>query len=85
MVLIVTQMISAFKRRLGINHLLRTQIVEKSNIFYTLIRTRRYAYQGVRNVSFSENFAFVLNDLLLLERCVLFAERSVAISFYHEI
>ena len=33
----------------------------KCNIYNPLIRTRTYAYQGVRNVSFSENFAYVLN------------------------
>ena len=33
--------------------------------FLTLIRTRTCAYQGVRNVSFSENFAYLLNDLHL--------------------
>ena len=34
----------------------------KSNISYPLIRTRGYAYQGVRNVSFSEEFACILNE-----------------------
>ena len=34
----------------------------KNNI-YPLIRTRMYAYQGVNNVSFSVNFAYVLNEL----------------------
>ena len=33
----------------------------KTNISNSLIHTRTYAYQGVRNVSFSENFANVLN------------------------
>ena len=33
----------------------------KTNISNPLIRTRTCAYQGVRNVSFSENFAYVLN------------------------
>ena len=32
------------------------------NISYPLIRTRTCAYQGVRNVSFSENIANVLNE-----------------------
>ena len=36
--------------------------VQKSNISYTLIRTRTCTYQGVRNVSISENFANVLNE-----------------------
>ena len=30
--------------------------------FLTPIRTRTCAYQGVRNVGFSENFTYVLND-----------------------
>ena len=34
---------------------------EKTDISNTLIRTRTCAYQGVRNVSFSENVAYVLN------------------------
>ena len=34
----------------------------KTNIPYPLIRTYACAYQGVRNVSFSENFASTLNE-----------------------
>ena len=34
---------------------------EKTNIYNSLIRTRTCAYPGVRDVSFSENFAYVLN------------------------
>ena len=37
------------------------KIFRKTNISNPLIRTRTCAYQGVRNVSFSENFAYVLN------------------------
>ena len=37
------------------------KIFRKANISNPLIRTRTRAYQGVRNVSFSENFAYVLN------------------------
>ena len=33
------------------------QIFRKTNISYPLIRSRRCAYQGVRNVCFSENLA----------------------------
>ena len=36
------------------------KIFRKNNISYPLIHTR--VYQGVRNVSFSEYFAYVLND-----------------------
>ena len=36
------------------------KIFRKTNIYNPLIRTRRCVYQ-VRNVSFSENFAYVLN------------------------
>ena len=35
---------------------------EKTSISYPLIRTRTYAYQGVRNCSFTEHFANVLNE-----------------------
>ena len=38
------------------------KILRKTNISNPLIRTRTFAYQGVRNVSFSENFAYVLNE-----------------------
>ena len=38
------------------------KIFRKTNISYTLIRTHLCAYQGVRNVSFSENFANVINE-----------------------
>ena len=37
------------------------KIFRKTNISNPLICTRSCAYQGVRNVSFSENFAYVLN------------------------
>ena len=37
------------------------KIFQKTNISYPLIRTRTCVYQGLRNVSFSENFAYVLN------------------------
>ena len=33
------------------------QIFKKSNVSFTLIHTRRCAYQGVRNVRFSENLS----------------------------
>ena len=35
---------------------------EKINIFCPQIRTPTCAYQGVRNVSFSDNFAYLLNE-----------------------
>ena len=34
------------------------QIIRKKDISYPLIRTRACTYQGVRNVSFSENLAY---------------------------
>ena len=49
-------------RGLGIIHLVRTQNFSKTTISHPLIRTLTFAYQGVRNVSFSENFAYVLNE-----------------------
>ena len=45
----------------GVIHEVRTQNFPKTNISNPLILTRTCAYQGVRNVSFSENFAYVLN------------------------
>ena len=38
------------------------KIFWKTNISYPLIRKRTCTYQGVRNVSFSENFMYVLNE-----------------------
>ena len=40
------------------NGLIRTG----TNIPYPLIRTRTCAYQGVRNISNSKKFVYVLND-----------------------
>ena len=37
------------------------KIFRKTNISNPLIRRLKCAYQGVRNISFSENFAYVLN------------------------
>ena len=46
-------------KRLSIKYV--RKISRKTNISNPLIRTRKSAYQGVRNVSFSENFAYVLH------------------------
>ena len=43
----------------GIIHLVRTQNFSITSS--PLIGTRTWAYQGVRNVSFLENFGYVLN------------------------
>ena len=40
-------------------HLLRTQNFRKTNISNPMIRKRTCAYQGGRNVSFSENLEYV--------------------------
>ena len=56
---------------LGVIHLVRTQNFPKNQHFLHLIRTR-YVFVsggwgwGVRNVSFSENFAYVLNEWSLI-------------------
>ena len=48
---------------LGIIHLVSTENVpKKTNIFSPLIRTHTCAYQGVRNICFSENFAYILHE-----------------------
>ena len=39
---------------------------EKTNISNPLIRTRTCTYQGIKNVSFSEDFANVLNGSFLM-------------------
>ena len=40
---------------------------EKNKTFCPLIRTRTCAYQGVGNVSFSENFTYLLNERFQME------------------
>ena len=44
-----------------------------------MIRTRTCSYQGIRNVNFSENFAYVLNEWLIVEKVfrVLFLEPEI--------
>ena len=37
------------------------KIFRKTNISNPMIRTHKCAYQRVKNISFSENFAYVLN------------------------
>ena len=39
-----------------------TKFSKETNISYPLIHKRMFAYQGVRNVSFSENFVNILNE-----------------------
>ena len=39
-----------------------SNIFRKANISYPMIRTRSCAYLGVKNVSFSVNFANVINE-----------------------
>ena len=52
------------------DHLFSTnaKFFEKLTFLNPLIRTRSCAYQGVRKVSFSENFAYVLNGRSLIEK-----------------
>ena len=53
----------ASKFFVGIIHSVHIRkIFRKTNISYPLIRSRLYAYQGVRNVSFSENFVYILTE-----------------------
>ena len=47
-------------------YLVRTQILWKTNISYLRMRTRMCVYQVIRNGSFSEHFAHVLNDWFFL-------------------
>ena len=42
------------------------KIFQKANISYPLIRTGACMFQGVRNVSFSENFSNLINEWSLL-------------------
>ena len=56
-----------FEYRNGIMHLLRSQDLPP----YPLIRTLSCAYQGVRNVSFSENFVSAINEWSLTNKILL--------------
>ena len=55
----------------------------KTNISYPLIRTRSCAYQGLRNVSFSENFAYVLSGWSLRTEDELHKDLASCFQFSH--
>ena len=69
------------------------QIFRKTNISYLLIRTRTCAYQGVRNVRFSENlacFVFLKHPFWDSPFCLITDELNIftkysEISFNHQI
>ena len=44
------------EEHIGITHLVHAQKFPKTNISHPLICIRLYVYEGVRNVSFLENF-----------------------------
>ena len=46
----------------GIIHLVRTQIFPKNKHFLQLIGVPTWAYQGIKNGSFSENCAYILHE-----------------------
>ena len=48
------------------------QIFRKNEHFLPLIRTRTCTYQGVRNVSFSENFGNVINECSIIRIILIF-------------
>ena len=50
-----------FEQRNGLSYKYVRKTLRKANISNPLIRTLACADQGVRNVSFLENFAYVLN------------------------
>ena len=54
--------------RYGVIHLVVRKTFWKFNISYPLIYTRTCAYQGVTNISFSENFACVINERSLCKK-----------------
>ena len=59
-------MLSEFDRIKGSSIKYVRKIFQKTNISIPLIRTRTCVYQGIRNASFSENFAYVLNGWPLI-------------------
>ena len=50
----------------------------KKHIFYELIRTGMFAYHGVKNVSFSENFPYILINVYCIN-CILYILKSILI------
>ena len=58
--LCINQLIS-ITHAMGLSIKYVRKIFWKTNISNSVIRTRTCAYQGVRNVSFPENFVYVLN------------------------
>ena len=55
-----------------------TKIFPKKHIFYELIRTGMFAYHGVKNVSFSENFPYILINVYCIN-CILYILKSILI------
>ena len=58
------------------------KIFRKTNISNPLIRTRTCAYQGVRNVSSSENFSYVLYGCPLIKNISTISHNVVLFQFY---
>ena len=61
------------------------QIFRKTNISYSLIRTRTCAYQGVRNVCFSENlmcFVFLKHPFWDSSFCLITVDIDTLPSYY---
>ena len=54
----------------------------KTNISYSLISARTWAYQGVKNVKFYKNVTHILNGSPLLEIFITYPFREVAPSIY---
>ena len=58
--LVLNKLIQHYDFDIGAIHLVRTQNFPETNTSHHLIRTRTCTYQGVRNVSFLETFAYAL-------------------------
>ena len=56
-------------------YLVRTQ-TRNGKISYPLIRTRTCAYQGVKNITSLETFAYVLNESFLIMWIIHFRKQS---------
>ena len=57
----ISQIVLVFP--LGVSHLSTyTKASKKTNISYPLIHTRTSSYQAIRKISFSQKFAYVLNE-----------------------
>ena len=75
---------STAKGRISKQEIKSRQIFRKTNISYRLMRSRTYAYQGVRNVRFSENLTccFLVTSVLRFARLPYYRQSDENLSLH---